>query len=136
MSYLIDTSVIVELTRNQPDPHVAEWFQTIPDASLYLSTLTLGDLRKKVEKLTDETRREKLRLWLENDLPAWFGDHLLSVDAAVADRWGRLLAESPHPIPTPTIDSLLAATALHHDLRLVMCNGKELEVQGLGVVNL
>lgn len=136
MSYLIDTSVITALVQTQPDPRVVEWFKIVPDSSLYLSTLTLGDLRKKVEKLADATRREKLRLWLENDLPAWFGDHLLSVDAAVADRWGRLLAESIHPIPTPTVDSLLAATALHHDLRLVMCNGKELEIQGLGVVNL
>lgn len=136
MSYLIDTSIVYELARSQPDPQVVEWFNAVPDSALYLSALTLGELRCRVEKLPDAAHREKLRLWLENDLPAWFGAHLLPVDADVANRWGRLLAESLHPIPTPTIDSLLAATALHHDLRLVMCNGKELEIQGLGVVNL
>jgi hypothetical protein len=134
VSYLIDTSVIYELARTQPDPRVVEWFKTIPDSALYLSVLSLGELRKRVEKLPDAARREKLRLWLKNDLPAWFGDHLLPVDAGVADRWGRLQAEAVHPLSV--VNGLLAATALQHDLRLVMCNGKDLGVQGLGVVEL
>lgn len=133
MSYLIDTSVVFELVRTQPSPRVVEWFNGIPDSALYLSVLTLGALRKKVEKLPDANRREKLRLWLENDLPAWFGNNLLSVDGAVADRWGRLLAEVPRPLPA--VDSLLAATALHHDLRIVTCNDKDFEIPGLVVVN-
>lgn len=133
MSYLIDTNVISELVRTKPDPRVVEWFNAIPDSALYLSVLTLGELHKRVEKLPDANRREKLRLWLENDLPAWFGDHLLSVDAAVADRWGRLLAEATRPLPT--VDCLLAATALHHDLRIVTYNGRDFEIPGLVVVN-
>ena len=133
MSYLIDTSVVYELARTQPDPRVVEWFKAIPDSALYLSALTLGELRKRAEKLPDATRREKLRLWLENDLPAWFGDHLLSVDAAVADRWGRLQAEAIRPLSP--VDSLLAATALHHNLRVVTCNRKDFEIPGLVVVN-
>ena len=134
MSYLIDTSVIYELARTQPDPRVVEWFKAIPDSALYLSALSLGELRKMVEKLPDAARREKLRLWLENDLPAWFGDHLLPVDAGVADWWGRLQAEAVRPLTA--VDGLLAATALHHDLRLVTRNGKDCGIQGLGVVNL
>lgn len=135
MSYLIDTSVIYELTRAQPDPRVLDWFKAIPDSALYLSALSLGELRKRAEKLPDAARREKLRLWLENDLPTWFGDHLLPVDAGVADRWGRLQAESVRPLTA--VDGLLAATALHHDLRLVTTrNGKDLGIQGLGVVEL
>lgn len=133
MSYLIDTSVVYELARTQPDPRVVEWFKAIPNSALYLSTLTLGELRKRVEKLPDANRREKLRQWLENDLPAWFGDHLLPVDAGVADWWGRLQAEATRPLSD--VDSLLAATALHHDLRLITRNGKDLGVQGLGVVD-
>lgn len=133
MSYLIDTNVFSELVRTQPDPRVVEWFNSIPDSALYLSALTLGELRTRVEKLPEANRREKLRLWLENDLPAWFGDHLLSVDAAVADQWGRLLAEAARPLPA--VDSLLAATALHHDLRIVTRNGKNFEIPGLVVVN-
>ena len=86
-----------------------------------------------MEKLPDAAHREKLRLWLENGLPAWFSNHLLPVDAAVADRWGRLLAEAARPLPA--VDSLLAATALQHDLRLVTRNGKDFEFSGLVVVN-
>ena len=133
MSYLIDTNVISELVRAKPDPRVVAWFDAMPDSALYLSVLTLGELRKGVEKLPDTARREKLRLWLENDLPAWFSNQLLSVDIAVADRWGRLLAEAARPLPA--IDSLLAATALHHELRLVTRNGKDFEFPGLVIVN-
>jgi len=134
VSYLIDTSIVYELARTQPDPRVVEWFKAIPDSALYLSALSLGELRKRVEQLPDADRREKLRLWLENDLPAWFGEHLLPVDAGVAGRWGRLQAETVGPLSA--IDGLLAATALHHDLRLVTRNGKDFGIQGLGVVNL
>ncbi len=133
MSYLIDTNVISELARARPEARVVEWFESTPGSALFLSVLTLGELRKGVERLPDASRRERLRLWLEVDLPAWFGDQLLPVDAAVADRWGRLLAEAARPLPA--VDSLLAATALHHDLRLVTRNERDFVYPGLDVVN-
>ena len=133
MSYLIDTNVVSELIRAKPEPRVVSWFNALPDAALYLSVLTLGELRKGVEKLPDTPRQEKLRLWLENDLLTWFGQNLLPVDARVADRWGRLLAEAARPVPA--IDSLLAATALQHDLRLVTRNEKDFKFPGLVVIN-
>jgi predicted nucleic acid-binding protein len=80
-------------------------------------------IRKGVEKLTnpeEAPRREKLRLWLEHDLRDWFGSRILPIGPDVADHWGRLLAQAGRPVPA--IDSLLAATALHHDLRLVTRN--------------
>ena len=97
------------------------------------SVLTLGEIRKGVERLPDAPRREKPRLWLEHDLRDWFGARILPVDAAVADRWGRLLAEAGRPVPS--IDSLLAATALHHELRLVSRNSKDFVYPGLEVIN-
>jgi toxin FitB len=68
---------------------------------------TFGELRRGVEKLPESKRREKLRYWLEHELPAWFGDRLLPVDAALADPWGRLQATAECTLPA--IDSLLAA---------------------------
>ena len=133
MNYLIDTNVISELARAKPEPCVVEWFQAVPSSTLYLSVLSYGELRKGVEKLTDAVRREKLRLWLENDLSGWFKNNLLPVDTGVADRWGRLLAELDRPFPA--IDSLLAATAIHHDLRLVTRNTKDFAFPGLIIVN-
>ncbi len=117
MNYLIDTNVISELVKPKPDKHVIQWISCIPDTHLYLSVLSLGEIRKSIEKILEPAKKEKLRIWLEHALPDWFGDRFLSIDNEVANRWGRLLAQHKHP--TPAIDSLLAATALHFDLALV-----------------
>ena len=136
MSYLIDTSVILELVRPKADVAVLDWFVNTPDDALFLSALTLGEIRKGVEKLTrsdDTQRREKLRLWLEHDLRDWFGPRILPIGPDVADHWGRLLALAGRPVPA--IHSLLAATALQHDLRLVTRNTRDFDYAGLEVVN-
>ena len=134
MSYLLDTNVISELVRTSPSAKVVGWFDDIPDEALHLSVLSLGEIRRGVERLADGARKERLRLWLENDLPAWFGNRLLNVDAEVAERWGRLLAAVGRPLPA--VDSLLAATALHHELRLVTRNARDFaDLPGLDVVN-
>ena len=108
------------------------WFETVPDAALHLSVLSLGEIRHGVES-APARRKEPLRLWLEQDLPTWFGGRLLPITVAVADRWGRLLAEAGRPLPA--IDSLLAATALQHDLRVVTRNAADFHFPGLEVVN-
>lgn len=123
MSYLLDTNVLSELRRKSPDSGVASWFTQRAPATLYLSVLTLGELRKGIDGASDATRRQTLLDWLETDLPAFFMGRLLSVDAAVANRWGRMLAQAGRPLPA--IDSLLAATALEHDLVLVTRNVKD-----------
>jgi hypothetical protein len=133
LSYLLDTNVVSELARARPEPALIEWISTVADDSLFLSVLTIGELREGVEALPSGRKRESLRLWLETDLARWFGDRLLPVDAAVADRWGRLVAAAKS---TPAaIDSLLAATALQHDLRLVTRNVADFAFLGLEVVN-
>ena len=133
MSYLLDTNVISELVRPKPDKNVLAWFGNMPDDALYLSALTLGEIRKGVESLSDSSRREKLRVWLEHDLREWFGPRILPIGSEVADRWGRLLADAGRPVPS--IDSLLAATALHHELRLVSRNVKDFKYTGVEVIN-
>jgi len=133
MSYLLDTNIISETVRRSPNKRVIEWLDRVPGEALFVSVLTLGEVRKGIEALTEKKRREKLRLWLEHDLPAWFEGRVLPVDLAVADRWGRLLAEVGRPVPT--IDSLLAATALHHELRLVTRNAVDFNYPGLEVIN-
>jgi hypothetical protein len=129
VSYLIDTNVISELVRPMPDERVVRWFAEIPDEVLYVSVLTLGEIRRGVERLEPGQRRERLRVWLETELPAWFEDRVLPIDAPVADRWGRLLAAAGRSVPA--VDSLLAATALQHDLRLVTRNTVDFPFDGL-----
>lgn len=133
MSYLLDTNILSETIRRAPNKFVLTWLEKIPGEALFVSVLTLGEIRKGVEAVEDKKRREKLRLWLEHELPAWFEGRVLPVDIAVADRWGRILTEVGRPVPT--IDSLLAATALHHELRLVTRNARDFEYPGLEVIN-
>ena len=123
MSYLIDTNVLSELRRKQPDPQVVAWLQARPPQSLFLSVLTLGEIRKGIEKVADLGRQQALLDWLEVEMPNYFLGRLLNIDAHTADRWGRLMASAGRPLPA--IDGLLAATALQHDLTLVTRNIKD-----------
>jgi predicted nucleic acid-binding protein len=133
LSYLLDTNVVSELVRPRPNARVTRWIREVPSSALHLSVLSLGEIRRGVESLPDGARKERLRVWLEQELPAWFEDRLLSISAPVADRWGRLLAAVGRPVPA--IDSLLAATAVHHGLRLVTRNAADFRFPGLDVVD-
>ena len=133
MSYLIDTNVISELRRKQPDANVVAWFERRTPQSLFLSVLTLGEIRKGIARLIDAKRRQILVDWLQVELPTFFLGRVLSVDAPVADRWGRLQGEASRRLPA--IDGLLAATALQHDLTLVTRNVKVFQDLGVNVVN-
>ena len=133
MSFLIDTNVVSEVARARPDPAVLAWFEAVADQQLHLSVLSVGEMRKGIEKLPASKRRSQLAAWLDDELPAWFGPRLLPIDTAVADRWGRLLAASPRSLPA--VDSLLAATALTHDLAIVTRNVADFDIPGLAVVD-
>ena len=133
MSYLIDTNVLSELRRKQPDPGVVEWFARHPARSLYLSVLTLGEIRKGIEGVADAARRLALLDWLDTALPAFFAGRILSIDTPVADRWGRLVAQAGRPLPV--IDSLLAATAAQHGLILVTRNLRDVQDLGAQVLD-
>ncbi len=133
MSYLVDTNVISELRRREPDPNVVEWFEQRPSTALFLSVLTLGEVRKGIELVTDSKRKLRLLDWLEVELPKFFAGRTLPVNLAVADRWGRLQADAGRPLPA--VDSLIAATALHHGLRVVTRNARDFTFPGLAVIN-
>jgi hypothetical protein len=134
VKYLLDTNVISELKRPKPNKQVLNWFATVTKESLYLSVLTLGEIRKGIEKLPDGQRKQALSSWLEKDIPLWFDSRLLLIDAEVADCWGKLQARTNRPLPA--IDSLLAATALHHDLCLVTRNVSDFDYPDLTILNL
>jgi len=132
LSYLVDTNVLSELRRKQPQPEVVAWFTQRPRQTLYLSVLTLGEIRKGIERL-EAARQQPLLDWLEVKLPNYFLGRLLAIDAHTADRWGRLLGSAGRPLPA--VDSLLAATALQHDLTLVTRNTADFAGTGVRLIN-
>lgn len=133
MSYLIDTNVLSELRRKQPAPGVVAWMQARPSQSLFLSVLTLGEIRKGVERLPASGRRQELIDWLEVELPTYFVGRIHTIDAQTADRWGRLTAAAGRPLPV--MDGLLAATALRHDLTLVTRNTRDFAGLDVHLIN-
>jgi predicted nucleic acid-binding protein len=121
--FLLDTNCISELVRVKPEPRVLEWMEAADEGLLYLSVLTLGEIRKGLAGLPQSKRRTHLEAWLEVELQARFSRRILPVDAAVADRWGVLAANAKRKGKAlSTIDALLAATALHYNLTVVSRN--------------
>lgn len=133
MTFLVDTNVLSELHRKAPNPAVVTWFSKHPASTLYLSVLTLGEIRKGIELLADANRKSALRDWLCTDLPAFFAGRILAVDSRVADRWGKMLAAAGRSVPA--IDSLLAVTAVEHGLVLVTRNVRDFDAFPLVTVN-
>ena len=133
MSFLVDTCALSELVKPKPSSDVCDWFDGTPPEALFVSVLTLGEIRKGVEKLESGRRRTQIVTWLETALPAWFEDRVLPVDARVADEWGRLAARLSKPVPA--IDSLIAATAIRHRLAIVTRNESDFAATGVDIVN-
>jgi len=132
MTYLLDTNVVSELRKRQPDPSVLAWQSTVESADLFISVLTVGEIRLGVERLRrkDAASTEVIGHWLAG-LVAGYQDHLVDVDARVAEEWGRLNA----PDPLPVIDGLLAATAKVHGHTLVTGNVADLQRCGVALLN-
>ena len=118
--FLLDTNCISELIRRRPEPRVVAWLRAADESLLYVSVLTLGEIRRGAAFLPQSKRRTQLEIWLELDLQIRFSGRILGIDGAVADRWGWLTAEAKRRgRPLAAIDGLLAATALHHNLTMV-----------------
>jgi len=133
LSYLVDTHVVTELRKGRHcDPGVASWFAEVSAEEIYLSVLTVGEIRKGVENIRrrDERSADVLEAWL-GELVALHSEQILAVDAAIANQWGRYNV----PDPLPVLDSLLAATARVHGLTLVTRNVEHLERTGVDCLN-
>ncbi len=134
MKYLIDTCVLSELVRPRPDRHVVSWMESCEEEAIFLSVLTLGEIQKGIEKLAPGKRRNELQAWLDRDLRRRFAGRLLDIDGEVALVWGRVQASMERAgTPLPTIDGLLSATALAHNLTIVTRNVDDFLPSGANV---
>lgn len=134
--YLLDTNVISELTKIQPDAKVVSWFHATSEELLYLSALTIGEIRKGIDSLPRSNKRSLLESWLANDLVLRFSGRILDVNLDIAERWGLISAQAKMAgVPLAVVDGLMAATALHHNLTLVTRNTKDVQVTGINTLN-
>lgn len=136
MRYLLDTNVLSEPARPEPDPRVVEWLEAQAQIDLVVSVLTLGEIEQGVERLGAGRRRRRLREWLDVDLPRRFRERILPVSDRVAREWGRLSARAREEgRPLPVIDGLLLATAAAHDLTFVTRNERDCAGRGVKLLN-
>ena len=134
--FLLDTNIPSELTRRAPDPRVETWVHSADRPTLYISVITLGEIRKGLTILGATRRRQQLEEWFATDLKAWFEERVLPVTEAISERWGLLDGERHlQGRPLNTADGLIAATALEHDLSLVTRNVSDYESLGVTIVN-
>jgi toxin FitB len=132
-SYLLDTNVIAELRKGRrADARMTAWLEPIEPDQIYLSVLTIGEVRRGIDSVRrrDAAAARALERWLRR-LLAEHADRILPVDVAVAEEWGRLNV----PDPVPVIDGLLAATARVHGLVLATRNVKDVHRTGVDLVN-
>ena len=132
MSYLLDTNVVSEIRKPQAHPHVRAWFASVSGERLYLSVLTVGEIRRGIERLRrrDPAQAAVFEAWLAS-LRQHYADRLLPVTAEIAEEWGRLNV----PDPIPTVDGLLAATARVGGLVLVTRNTVDLTRTGVRLLD-
>lgn len=123
MNYLLDTNVVSEWVKPRPDPGVASWLAEADEDRLYLSVMTLTELRYGIERLPDGARRKRLDSWLSNDMPFRFEGRVVPIDGEVAASCGRIMARRESMgVPIGMADAFIAATAVVHACTLVTRN--------------
>ncbi len=136
MNYLLDTCLVSELIKDPPDKNVLTWIFGIPESSLFLSVLTIGEIHKGIEKLPQSKKKDRLHKWVNSDLRERFKNRLIDLDLAVATKWGELQGKAELVgKPMSLIDGFIAATGVTNDLIVVTRNTKDMEQSGVTLLN-
>jgi predicted nucleic acid-binding protein len=136
MNFLLDTNVVSELVKPAPAPQVWQWVNTVADKQLFIAAITVGEIARGIEQLPASARKARYTHWFEEEILTRYADRILVLDTAVMLRWGALMAAlTARGRVLPAFDSLLAATALAHDMRLVTRNTQHFAETGVQLVN-
>ena len=136
MNYLLDTNVVSEWTKQRPDPGVVAWLAETDEDRIFISVITLAELRHGIERLPLGARRGRLDSWLSNDLPSRFETRILPVDEETANCWGKIMARGQAAgRPVSAMGAFIAAIAERHDLSLVTRNVSDFEALNLQLIN-
>ncbi len=135
MRYLLDTCVLSELVKREPDSHVLRWLAARNAHELFISAMTWGELQRGVSRLPRSKRRSELTRWLEQ-LKIGFESRILAFDQAVAEAWAQMTAQAEtQGKPMAAFDSIIAATARANECKLVTRNVRDFAHSGVEAIN-
>ncbi|MBF0431311.1 MAG: type II toxin-antitoxin system VapC family toxin [Fibrobacteria bacterium] len=135
MNFLLDTCVISELIKPSPHKNVVQWISGIDEEHLFLSVLTIGELKKGISKLKPSQIKRQLTTWL-TELTTRFNTRIIPVDLSVSVHWGATLSKLESLGKSmPVIDGLLACTALSKGFIMVTRNGQDMQSSGVEILN-
>lgn len=136
MRYLLDTCVVSELVAREPNQQVIDWIDSVDPEAIYLSVITIGEIRKGIEKLADSKRKSMLQQWLEDELLVRFSGRILPLDSGVMLTWGQMIGRLElSGKKMAAMDSLIAAIVSHRNLILVTRNEGDFQHSGVQIVN-
>ena len=136
MNYLLDTNIISELISNTPNKNVVNFILKLEEESLYLSVITIGEIKVGIEKLDNSKKKAKLLNWLENDLLIRFEHRIVDIDTEVMLKWGFITAKlKKEGKSLPIMDSLIGSTAQAKNLVLLTRNEKDFKNFDIKVIN-
>jgi predicted nucleic acid-binding protein len=136
MNFLLDTMVVSEWMKTNANRGVITWLAEVDEDRVFISVITLSELRYGIERLAQGARRGRLDAWLRNELPLRFEGRILSVDSAVADCWGKIVASrEAKGRPVGVMDAFIAAIAETHGMTVVTRNTSDFEASTLSIIN-
>ncbi|MDH4317140.1 MAG: type II toxin-antitoxin system VapC family toxin [Desulfobulbaceae bacterium] len=136
MNYLLDTCVISELVKKNPNANVVKWISEVDENNLFISVLTIGEIHKGIEKLSETKKKLSLHNWVNYDLTERFKNRIIDFDLHTATTWGKTQASSELlGKAMPAIDGLIAATGIAYELTIVTRNTKDMEVSGVNLID-
>jgi predicted nucleic acid-binding protein len=136
MNYLLDTCVLSEFTRRQPDQGVVDWLNSIDEEKLFISVITIGEIQRGIERLPDSHRKTELLVWMNTGLLTRFSGRMIAIDAPTMFLWGSLVARlEAAGQPMGVMDSLILASALQNNLIIATRNVTDFLPAGVQVIN-
>jgi toxin FitB len=136
MAYLLDTCSISEMVSVQPNADVLSWFEHQAEETLFISVITSGEIQKGINQLAAGKRKLQIESWFFDELVPNFQGRIINLDEKIMATWARMIAEfKPQGINRPSFDSLIEATALHHNMILVTRNVKNFQNSKVSILN-
>jgi toxin FitB len=135
MNYLLDTCLISELRKPKPRQSVLKWFETVDERCLFISALSIGEIRYGIALLPDNAKKKDLEAWLRN-IEESYAEVIIPVDEVAARRWGDMRAAAKGKGQSlSVVDGLIAATCSTYKLTLVTRNEKDFSLTGIEILN-